>query len=98
MKHATIAALILSATAANAQTACAPSHEAALQLLAEKYGEVPVGYGLARDGGAVIEVFVSESGSWTIVRIMPNGQVCKVLDGYEWVFVESPWPKKGEEG
>jgi hypothetical protein len=77
---------------------CVATHAEAVALLADRYGEVPIGYGLARDQGSVIEVFVSQAGSWTIVRVLPDGKTCMVLDGYGWVFVETPWPLQGEEG
>ncbi len=77
---------------------CMPSHAEAVAFLAQKYGEVPIGYGLARDQGSVIEVFVSRAGSWTIVRVLPDGKTCAIADGYGWVFVETPWPVEGIDG
>ncbi len=91
-------ALLGSAALAQQGPPCAATHAEAVTLLADRYGEVPTGYGLARDQGSVIEVFVSQAGSWTIVRVLPDGKTCMVLDGYGWVFVETPWPSQGEEG
>lgn len=89
----------LFASPAAAQTApCLPTHADAVAFLAQKYGEVPTGYGLARDGASVIEVFVSRAGSWTIVRVLPDGKTCAIADGYGWVFVETPWPVEGIDG
>jgi hypothetical protein len=67
-------------------------------MLYERYGEVSVGYGLDVTGAYVLEVFVSQSGSYTIVGISPDDQACMLAQGYEWVFVEEPWPKAGVDG
>lgn len=97
IRAALIALAAASPALAQQAPPCAPTHADAARQLAERYGEVPTGYGLARDQGSVIEVFVSQSGSWTIVRVTPDGKTCMVLDGYEWVFVETPWPLQGVE-
>jgi hypothetical protein len=67
-------------------------------MLYERYGEVSVGYGLDVSGGFVLEVFVSQTGSYTVVVIGPDNKACLAGQGYEWVFVEEPWPKAGTDG
>ncbi len=59
-------ALLLSAQPANAQQFCAPHEKATLQL-EEKFDEQVVGRGLTPNGKAMFEVFVGESGSWTVL-------------------------------
>jgi hypothetical protein len=93
--RAAIIACLFAAPAAAQTATCMPTHADAVAFLAEKYGEVPTGYGLAADQGSLFEVFVSKSGSWTIVRVMPDGKTCALAGGYGWVFVESPYPAEG---
>jgi hypothetical protein len=95
MIRACILSLALASPAYAQQSPCMPTHAEAVAFLAEKYGEVPIGYGLARNEASVIEVFVSKGGSWTIVRVLPSGQTCNIADGYGWVFVDLPWPVPG---
>ncbi|MEO0426443.1 MAG: hypothetical protein AAF160_03270 [Pseudomonadota bacterium] len=59
--------------------------------LARKYGETRRSYGLARNQG-VIEVYASESGSWTILITRPGGIACLMAAGeaYEAEEVAAP--------
>ncbi len=59
-------ALLLSTQPANAQQVCRPHEKAAFQL-EEKFDEQVVGRGLTPNGKAMFEVFVGESGSWTVL-------------------------------
>jgi hypothetical protein len=87
---------------------CAPAHAQqaplcmgvvdARAMLYDKYGEVSVGYGLDVSGAYVLEVFVSKSGSYTVLAIGPDNKACLVGQGYEWTFVEEPWPPEGTDG
>ena len=76
-------ALLLSAQPANAQQVCAPHEKAVLQL-EEKFDEQVVGRGLTPNGKAMFEVFVSESGSWTVLVSEPSGRSCVVASGESW--------------
>ena len=76
-------ALLLSAQSANAQQVCAPHETVALQL-EEKFAELVVGRGLTPNGKAMVELFVSESGSWTMLVSEPSGQSCVVATGEGW--------------
>ncbi len=52
--------------------------------LANKFAEAPVAIGLAGSGG-IIEVLTSEeSGSWTIIVTMPDGNSCVIAAGQNW--------------
>lgn len=96
------------ALAALALIGCAPAHAQesppcmgladARAFLYSEYGEVSVGYGLDVSGSYVIEVYVSEKGSYTIIGVMPDDKACLIAQGYNWVFVEQPWPKAGVDG
>ena len=52
--------------------------------LATGYDEAQVGAGLASDG-SVIEIFVSETGTWTIIITTPSGRSCAVAVGIDWL-------------
>lgn len=67
------------------------------EALETRYGEVSVGYGL-EDRNGVVEVYVSASGSWTLLVTRADGTSCVIGTGTSWVFVEQPWPNMDEEG
>jgi hypothetical protein len=77
------AALALSAqpTAAQAPT-CGP-HETVVQSLAEQYREQPQSVGVI-DNNTVLEVFVSDAGTWTIVVTDTAGRSCVLSAGEGW--------------
>ncbi len=84
MKTFIFAFLIILATAlpATAQMMCGPRNNVVANL--EKgYSEHPVSMGLASNG-AVIEVFLSEAGTFTIVMTRPNGLSCLMAAGKDW--------------
>jgi len=73
----TLIALTLMATAAHAS--CADS-EAMIERLKTKYGEVMQGIG--HDSfDRPVGLFISESGTWTIVLPLPDGTACLVAAG-----------------
>lgn len=75
--------------AVQAETLCA-QHDKLVTLLESKYGEQRSGYGLA-GVSAMLEVFVSEKHTFTIISTHPNGFSCIVAAGDSWEAVE---PKK----
>jgi hypothetical protein len=56
---------------------------ALVKSLSDAYREVPAAVGQI-DGNAVIEVLVSESGSWTILATGTDGRSCVVSAGEGW--------------
>ncbi len=62
--------------------ACGP-HAEIVKELETRYEERQQGIGLASNG-AVIEVFTSATGSWTILMTFPNGQSCTLAAGEGW--------------
>jgi len=60
--------------------------------LENKYSETPVSIGLATNG-AVIEIFASQQGSFTIMITTPSGHSCLIAAGNNW---ESLKPKLSE--
>lgn len=75
---------VLAATAVPvfAQEFCA-DRSAMVKSLSDKFKESPAALGQI-DGSAVIEVFVSEKGSWTILATSTDGRSCVVSAGEGW--------------
>lgn len=62
-------------------------HEFAVAYLKNKFDETAVGSGLqvATENEIVsIELFVSPSGSWTMLYSRPNGRSCILAGGTDW--------------
>ena len=63
--------------------------------LAERYGERPVGVGVA--AGKLVELLTRPDGaSWAILVIRPDGLACPVAAGEGWTNVSEPAPERGE--
>jgi len=69
---------------------CAP-HDTVVYRLAEGYAESREVIGLTTDG-AVIEVFASDSGSWTLTVTAPGGPTCLVAAGEHYQHLAEPLP------
>lgn len=80
----TCAAVLLHGTAmpAGAGAQCA-GHKEMIQVLAKKYSEAPKAVGLVNND-RVVEIFVSEKGSWTILVTKAGGTACILAAGQEW--------------
>ncbi|MGI9424064.1 MAG: hypothetical protein ACR2PA_12795 [Hyphomicrobiaceae bacterium] len=77
---------LLSATVtslANARPVCGPRDQA-LRQLEHHHSEQVFGRGLAPDGTAMMELFVSKSGSWTVLVSRPDGRSCIIAAGESW--------------
>ncbi|MCP4316716.1 MAG: hypothetical protein GY789_12075 [Hyphomicrobiales bacterium] len=57
---------------------------ALLKALSEKYKESPRALGLSSSGKAVFEVYVSKTGTWTIVMTTTTGVTCIMAAGHSW--------------
>ena len=68
--------------AASAQTVCG-QRDAVITGLEKRYAEKPISMGLANNG-TVVEVYASETGTWTIIMTHPNGLSCLVAAGEGW--------------
>ena len=75
--------LTIATTPSPAESFCANRAEM-IRSLADKFKENPTAVGQI-NGDAVIEVFVSEKGSWTILATGTDGKSCVVSagDGFE---------------
>ena len=78
------------ATAAHAQRrqGCL-QHQEAVDSLLSRFGERLIGHGLTPSGRRVVQVFVSEAGTWTILVKHTNGLSCIVAYGKNWL-VDDP--------
>lgn len=59
------------------------NHNSFTTHLKERYGETPRGIGLVSEQG-VMQVYVSEKGTWTILVTNPRGQACLIAAGRGW--------------
>ncbi len=95
---ASLGLIVLSASAAPAQTArnCAP-RDAVVERLASKYGESRQSMGLGANN-AVMEVFASNAtGSWTITVTSPTGLTCLVASGQHFEELAEALPAKEDD-
>jgi hypothetical protein len=86
--------VILAAHPAFAAPHCAPRAVVVAQL-AERYDEARRGAGMAGTA-ALIELFVSESASWTITVTTPDGRSCLLASGQGWEALSDALPAKGD--
>ena len=78
-----LAALFTAPTLGHAQTACA-DRSTVTERLKTNYGEEFAGGGL-RNSDSIFEVWMAEeTGTWTIIMTMPNGQSCVMAAGTDW--------------
>jgi hypothetical protein len=56
----------------------------AIAKLAQTYQEQQVGIGVTTRGGSVVELFVSERGTWTILMTRADGISCITAAGENW--------------
>lgn len=76
--------LVATSTSAQMRGACLP-HEIAVGQLEKGYGERQVGLGIGQGGGAVYELYVADTGNWTILVTRPNGVSCIAASGTDWM-------------
>ena len=76
----------LSLTPAAAQSQCGPLQEV-VKSLGDRYKEAPVGMGITQPG-QVLEVFASQSGSWTMVITNADGRSCLIAAGENWDMIQ----------
>ncbi|MHA3913830.1 hypothetical protein [Halovulum sp. GXIMD14793] len=72
----------MAATPAIAQQHCG-ERSAIVEHLSTKYGEQLIGVGLERRN-AMVELYVSETGTYTVLVSFPNGRACLVVSGEHW--------------
>jgi hypothetical protein len=84
--RAIITALALAASPAAASgTWCLPTSEMT-SVLAYEFNEHQIAIGMMTGDGAIISVFASASGTFTIVGSNPNGKSCVLVHGNSFMF------------
>ena len=78
-----VVSLSLALAGAGQAAVCMP-HEAAVANLEQKFGEQVAGIGLAGRGKSMVELFIGNSGSWTILVTRTNGMSCVASSGEDW--------------
>lgn len=78
-----LAALLLSACAAQAAPTCDRRPEV-LRQLEDRYSEKPVAIGIANNGGLIELLTTPDGRTWTIVITLPSGMTCLVAAGEDW--------------
>jgi hypothetical protein len=58
-------------------------HDDLVKMLNSKYSESLAGYGVAGQRN-IVEVFIAERGSFTIIATNPNGVSCVIAAGQDW--------------
>lgn len=76
--------LILYAVQAFAQQ-CYPSKGLAADMLRE-YQETPKEWGVTRNGDMLLLFVSKDETTWTMILFKPDGFVCPVSSGTDWVF------------
>ncbi len=62
---------------------CLP-HDDAVSNLKQHYDEDAIGLGLSNKGQSVVELFVADTGSWTILVTNTQGVSCVAAAGQNW--------------
>lgn len=90
----TLAAILLLAFSApaQAQSVCGPRAEI-IKVLGNKYQEMPKAFGIAGQRN-LAELFVSKSGSWTMLMTKPEGVTCILATGQSWEELPPNWKFK----
>ncbi|MEM7243601.1 MAG: hypothetical protein AAF429_15595 [Pseudomonadota bacterium] len=87
---------VMAASAGAQQMRCADRTEV-IEKLHKKYGETRQSIGLNRTSG-VVETYASlETGTWTILLTLPNGQACMIAAGENFERLEETLPTSGED-
>jgi len=93
MKKILVSCVLLLLTTSNAfsQNVCAKRPEL-IKRLQDNYQELPSAKAIINNN-EIIEVFISTSGSWTIIISNRSGRSCVASTGRDWVYVNSNNPK-----
>lgn len=73
----------------SANAAVCMKHDQLVDFLAERYGEHPLAMGFVSPQ-LMMEMFVSEAGTWSVVLTNTQGIACINAAGSAWENVKSP--------
>ena len=88
---ALLATVLLIGASQAAYAKCGPRDEIAKKLKAE-HGEYVSLVGVREGGKSLIEFFVSDEGSWTVIETYPDGRACSRAFGETWVRIPKEEP------
>ena len=86
LKWATCAvagAMVFTVASAGAASNLCTKRASMVDALSKKYEEQRRGIGVASKAG-VMEFYVSQKGTWTMLMTMPNGMSCIMAAGRDW--------------
>ena len=86
-----LAAAVLICTSQVAYAKCAPRAEFAEKLKAD-FGEYVSLVGVRDGGQSLIEFFISDGGTWTVIETFPDGRACSRAFGKNWVRMPKEEP------
>ncbi|MEM7633882.1 MAG: hypothetical protein AAF299_04940 [Pseudomonadota bacterium] len=72
------------------------NHKDVVAFLGKKYKETRIGMGLI-NAGQMMELYMSEQGSWTVLITRPDGVSCFGPVGKNWMHIKAK-PAKTETG
>lgn len=81
---AALAALLAWPVMARAQGGLCLPRADAIAKLAQNYQEQQVGIGVTTRGSSLVELYVSERGTWTILMTRADGISCITAAGENW--------------
>lgn len=81
---------------ANALAAKCGKHKDIVAFLGTKFKETRQGMGLI-NAGQMMELYISEAGSWTVLITRPDGVTCFGPVGMNWMGIR-PKPARAEAG
>lgn len=88
------AALIAATQIARGEAARCGDHAAITAHLAEHYGEARRAIALAADN-SLVEIFVSQTGSWTMLVTRAGGPTCMIASGQNFEALREDPPASG---
>lgn len=84
-----ISSPVLAQAVGTVQVPCGP-YDVFRNALENTYNEAPAARGLMAEGRVVLELWVSEGGTFTILAVDTEGNACALSDGVAWDTVEKP--------
>lgn len=98
MRRILLAALVAAFFVHNAYAnGTCTNREKLINFLTSEYSETLQVMGLV-DNSGVMEIYVSEKGTWTIVVTSPKGTSCVIGAGDNWEAIEPHYPVQGRDG
>ena len=77
-----VVSALLFSTLAYSAPQCGP-HKQIVELLSKRFSEVPKAIGMVGEK-RIMEVFISEKGTWTILVTNSDGTTCILAAGDDW--------------